>query len=102
LWLTPTLRTWIDAGEANPWDCFPSGHTMLTITSLIILWRWNRRWFRWLLLPSLLLIVSTVVLRYHWSIDVLVGALLAWPCVWVGDRLADRDGWPAATRLTPT
>jgi len=96
LWATPLLRASIDAGEANPWDCFPSGHTMLTITSLLILWRWNRPWFRWLLVPCLLLIVSTILLRYHWTLDVVAGALLAWPVARACDRLADRDGWPPA------
>lgn len=96
LWLTPSVRASIDAGEANPWDCFPSGHTMLTLTSLIIAWRWNRRWFRWLLVPSALLIASTVLLRYHWTIDVLAGAVLAWPVARACDWLADRDGWPRA------
>jgi membrane-associated phospholipid phosphatase len=96
LWLTPSLREAIDAGEANPWDCFPSGHTMLTVTSLIVLWRWNRRWFAWLFVPALLLIASTMLLRYHWAIDVVVGAALAWPVVRVCDWLADGDDWPAA------
>ena len=96
LWVTPFLRHVTDAGECNPYNCFPSGHTMLTIVSLIVAWRWNRRWF-WALLPvGLLLIASTVLLRYHWATDVVVGALLAWPCVRVCDHLADRDGWPAA------
>lgn len=98
LWATASVRAWIDRAEANPWDCFPSGHTMLTVTSLLVLWRWNRRWFVWLLLPSLLLIASTMLLRYHWAIDVLVGLAAAWPCLWLSDRLADRDGWP---RVTP-
>ncbi len=96
LWMTPTLRAAIDGGEANPWDCFPSGHTMLTITSLLIVWRWNRRWFHWLLAPSLLLIASTVLLRYHWTLDVVAGALLAWPVARLCDHLANRDGWPPA------
>jgi membrane-associated phospholipid phosphatase len=100
-WLTPWLRASIDAGEANPWDCFPSGHTMLTVTSLLILWRWNRRWFRWLLVPGALLIVSTMLLRYHWTIDVAAGLLLAWPTARAIDRLADRDGWPAAGAPSP-
>jgi membrane-associated phospholipid phosphatase len=96
VWLTPHLRASIDAGEANPWDCFPSGHTMMTVTSLLILWRWNRAWFRWFAVPCVLLIVSTVVLRYHWTIDVVAGALLAWPVARACGRHADRDGWPPA------
>lgn len=101
LWATPMLRASIDGGEANPWDCFPSGHTMLALTSLLILWRWNRRWFAWFLLPCLLLIASTVLLRYHWAIDVLAGAALAWPTARVCDWLADRDGWPRSPAITP-
>lgn len=96
LWLTPHLRHWTEVGEANPWDCFPSGHTWLSLTSLIILWRWHRPWFWWFLPPVVLLILSTMLLRYHWSIDVVAGALLAWPCARACDLLADRDGWPAA------
>jgi membrane-associated phospholipid phosphatase len=97
LWAAASVRAWIDGAEANPWDCFPSGHTMLTVTSLLLLWRWNRRWFCWLLAPALLLIASTMLLRYHWAIDVLVGAAAAWPCLRVCDWLADRDGWTPVT-----
>lgn len=96
LWLTAPVRAWIDGAEANRWDCFPSGHTMLTITSLIILRRWARPAFRVLLVPGLLLIASTVLLRYHWVSDVVAGAVCAWPCAWLCDWLADRDGWPPA------
>jgi membrane-associated phospholipid phosphatase len=98
LWATSWLRSSIDSGEANPWDCFPSGHTMLTLVALANVWCWHRRVFWWLLGPGLLLIASTVLLRYHWTLDVLAGALLAWPAVWACDRLADRDGWPVAAR----
>ncbi|MFK7742112.1 MAG: phosphatase PAP2 family protein [Planctomycetota bacterium] len=96
LWLTQSLRTWIDGAEMNHWDCFPSGHTMMTTTSLIVLWRWARRSFWWLLLPGLALIASTMLLRYHWCADVLAGATIAWPCVRLCDWLMARGGWPPA------
>lgn len=96
LWFMAPLRASIDAAEANHWDCFPSGHTMMTVVSLIMLWRWARTWFWLLLAPGLLLIASTVLLRYHWGSDVLCGALWAFPSVWLCDWLADRDGWPRA------
>ena len=94
VWLTETVRAAIDAGEANPWDCFPSGHTWLAITSLLVVWRWNRRWFWVLLLPAVVLIASTVLLRYHFFVDVVAGALAAYPFARLCDWLADRDGWP--------
>lgn len=96
LWFAQSIRESIDAMEANHWDCFPSGHTMLTLTNLIVLWRWARRWFWVLLLPSIALIASTVLLRYHWASDVVIGAIWAWPMARVCDWLADRDGWPQA------
>jgi len=102
LWLASPVRASIDASEANPWDCFPSGHAMMSLTSLLILWRWNRRWFVWLLLPVALLIASTILLRYHWIVDVVAGVLLAWPVARACELLADRDGWPPAPRrVTP-
>jgi len=100
VWLTASLRAWIDAAEASHWDCFPSGHTMMTTTALIVLWRWCRRAFWWLLVPALLLIASTMLLHYHWSADVAAGALLAWPCARLCDWLAFRDDWPAVQAST--
>lgn len=98
LWFTGSLRESIDALEANPWDCFPSGHTMLALTSLIVLWRWASFWFWLMLLPVAGLVLSTMLLRYHWGCDVIVGALWAFPCARLCDWLADRDGWPMANR----
>ncbi len=97
LWLAGPVRAAIDASESNPWDCFPSGHTMLALMSLLILWRWNRRWFWFVLLPALALVASTMLLRYHWFVDVAAGAVLVWPTARLLDHLADRDGWPAAS-----
>ena len=54
------VRGFIDAAEANPWDCFPSGHTMMSLTSALLVWRWARRWFLPVLAIALPLIASTV------------------------------------------
>jgi membrane-associated phospholipid phosphatase len=86
------IRSWIDAAELNPWDCFPSGHTMLSLTSLLVVHRWVPRLLPWFLVVVVPLIASTVVLRYHWPIDVAVGALLCWPTARALDWLQDRDG----------
>jgi membrane-associated phospholipid phosphatase len=93
---TAGLRALIDAAEANPWDCFPSGHTMLSLTSALVVWRWARGWLWLLLLIVVPLVASTMLLRYHWPVDVAAGAALSWPCVRLCDLLLDRDGAPAA------
>jgi membrane-associated phospholipid phosphatase len=85
---TPWLRDMIDVGGgiargvANPVsvvnrDCMPSGHTMLTLVNIIFGFRFRSR-FRWVFfIIGGSLIISTVYLRYHYVIDIVVGALLA-------------------------
>lgn len=71
--LAGRLHEALDVAEVHRWNCFPSGHTMVSVLSLAIAWRHARRAF-WLLLPIVtLLVLSTVVLRYHYVVDVLAG-----------------------------
>jgi membrane-associated phospholipid phosphatase len=73
--------------EKTKLDVFPSGHTMITVSVLIVAWR-RLRWLFWILLPvATLLIVSTVYCRYHYAVDVLAGIALAFATVPLGDRL---------------
>jgi membrane-associated phospholipid phosphatase len=77
LWLASELDRWILAAEANKWDLFPSGHTWVTLVTLVLAWRHVRACF-WLLLPiGTLLIVATMALNLHFVIDVLAGAAMA-------------------------
>ncbi|MEC7584058.1 MAG: phosphatase PAP2 family protein [Planctomycetota bacterium] len=94
--LAGVLRASIDAAEANPWDCFPSGHTWLSITSGMLVVRWAGRYSKGFLPVVVVVVASTVILRYHWPIDVAVGALMAWPAMRLCDWLMDRDGAPSA------
>lgn len=87
LLLTDILRGLVDAGGGIPpgsadpaqWvnrDCMPSGHTMLTVTNIVLAFR-NKSRLRWLfVIIGGSLVVSTVYLRYHYAIDVFVGAFL--------------------------
>ena len=87
LWLTDALHAWIDGAELNHWDCFPSGHTMLSVVALVMAWRHARALF-WVLLPvAALLVFSTVALRYHYVCDVLAGLAAVVPGIWLSDRL---------------
>ncbi len=106
LLLTDILRGLVDAGGGIPpgaleparWvnrDCMPSGHTMLTITNIILAFR-NRSRLRWFFVViGGSLVFSTVYLRYHYVVDVLVGAALVAVCLpferpvdrWIKTRL---------------
>jgi membrane-associated phospholipid phosphatase len=77
VWLFQTLREMLDKAEGITRDCFPSGHTELTLLSLYYARRLHRPTF-WAMLPiGSAIIFSTVYLRYHYVIDVVAGALLA-------------------------
>lgn len=87
IWLTEVLRAIVNAGggviagSTNPADavnrdCMPSGHTMLTLVNMILAFQFRSR-FRWMFaIIGTSLIISTVYLRYHYVVDVLVGIML--------------------------
>lgn len=98
VFLTNALRAIINAGESIPQikdhaidvvqrDVFPSGHTQLTILVMTLGFRYKLK-SRWVLLGfGSFLIVATVYLRYHYVVDLVAGALLAWFTLWTGDKL---------------
>ena len=77
VWLFQSVRETLDRAEGITRDCFPSGHTEITLLVLIYARRINRRIFWWLLPLGIGIIISTVYLRYHYVIDVVAGAVLA-------------------------
>lgn len=76
VWSFEFLRYGLDSLELEMRDCFPSGHTMISVVALWYAWRFDRRMFAVLLPVVTALVFSTVYLRYHYVIDVLVGLLL--------------------------
>jgi membrane-associated phospholipid phosphatase len=77
VWFYQTIRETLDRAEGITRDCFPSGHTELTLLTLYYARKFNRRFFWWMFVPASALIISTVYLRYHYVIDVVAGALVA-------------------------
>jgi membrane-associated phospholipid phosphatase len=85
------IRAALLEAEAIKHDCFPSGHTALALVCLVLARREGSRACFFALLPVVVLLVfSTVYLRYHYVIDVLAGALLAWAVLRFGPRLHER------------
>jgi membrane-associated phospholipid phosphatase len=77
LWFFDTMQNGLNRLESVAYDCFPSGHTELTILA----W-WSARYLRnSLFWPYFAytssIIFATVYLRYHYTIDVLAGAAVA-------------------------
>jgi hypothetical protein len=90
-WVLGTpLRAAVVALEWEMPDAFPSGHTLLSLLALIMSWRLHRRCFWILLAPASGCIAATVVLRYHYVVD-LAGSLALLPAaVWAGLALHRR------------
>src|SRR6266571_8976555 len=82
-----TVRDALDRAEQITRDCFPSGHTELTLLVLFYARTFHRKVF-WFLMPlGTGVIVSTVYLRYHYVIDVVAGALVAVAIVMIASPL---------------
>jgi membrane-associated phospholipid phosphatase len=93
--ISRTIAETLNRLEHTKFDVFPSGHTMIAVTVLLVAWRRARDAFWYFLPVALCLIASTVYCRYHYVIDLLAGAALAFASVPTGDWIYDR--WVSAT-----
>jgi len=71
------LSRLLDQIESYHFDCFPSGHTALMIVACWGARMVSRNWFRVMVLYTLGVVSATVYLRYHYTVDLLAGAVLA-------------------------
>jgi len=85
--ITDFVRDTLNALEHNKRDVMPSGHTQMVLMVLFLAHRYQRVLF-YVFLPIICgLILSTVYLRYHYIIDLMVGMALAIGCVIIGPTL---------------
>jgi membrane-associated phospholipid phosphatase len=70
------LRKLLDHWEKTKTDAFPSGHTMVTLAVLFCARRRHRSLYNILLPIGSLLIAATVLLTYHYVVDVLAAVPL--------------------------
>ncbi len=77
LWLTPALQHLLDRLESAHYDCFPSGHTELTMLAWWSSRLLSRKLFAAYSLYTAAIVLATVYLRYHYTVDVFAGAMLA-------------------------
>jgi hypothetical protein len=85
-------------------DCFPSGHTGVTLLVLFYAFRFARRTFWFLLLPGLGLITATLSGRFHYAVDlvaVLPLVVLVAGCAMAVSRASSRRGGFAPERSVP-
>jgi membrane-associated phospholipid phosphatase len=77
LWLFEGMQSTLDKLESVAYDAFPSGHTELTILAWWSSQAVSKRLFGAYFGYTLSIIFATVYLRYHYTVDVFAGAIVA-------------------------
>jgi membrane-associated phospholipid phosphatase len=86
-WVVHLMRTTLDRLESAHYDCFPSGHGELTIIAWWCSRQIAKRLSQMYLAYTLCIIFATVYLRYHYTVDLVAGALLAVALIAVGPMM---------------
>jgi len=87
LWSFPFLRHLLDVVEAAHYDCFPSGHAEMILLAWWSSRRLSRRLYGIFTVYTVLMVFSTVYLRYHYTVDLAAGAALAGVLVFAAPRV---------------
>lgn len=98
IFLTNFLREIVNAGESIPSgtpnpievvqrDVFPSGHTQMTLLVMWLSVKFNVKSKYFFIPNGLLLIFSTVYLRYHYFVDLIGGLVFMIITIWLGKIL---------------
>jgi membrane-associated phospholipid phosphatase len=77
LWLFNSMQATLNRLEQDHYDCFPSGHTELTILACWLSRSISKRLFWVYFLYTLCIVFATVYLRYHYTVDLLAGVMVA-------------------------
>lgn len=97
----PTSQFLVSEVNANT-NVFPSLHTSLSATVVVLAYRTRRVYPRWLPIATLVggsVMLSTMYLAIHWGIDVVAGVALGVGSVWLARRLLDSAVVNALTDL---
>jgi membrane-associated phospholipid phosphatase len=77
LWGFDSMQETLNRLEKDHYDCFPSGHTELTVLACWLSRSLSIRLFWVYFLYTLCIVFATVYLRYHYTADLLAGAMVA-------------------------
>lgn len=98
LFLTEPIRSFINFGESIPpgvsnpvefvqRDAMPSVHTTIALLITYLSWKIKSKSFYFYLPYFILLVVSTIYLRYHYVVDIFAGAVIALAAILISSQL---------------
>lgn len=101
LFLAEPLRKFLDFGESIPSnvinpqefaqrDAMPSAHTTLAIIIAYLSGKFKLKSFYFYLIYCILMIISTIYLRYHYVIDLAAGALVALLAIYISNKIFNK------------
>jgi membrane-associated phospholipid phosphatase len=109
VFMTKAMRELLNSAESIPHnavnpidfaqrDVFPSGHVQLTLVLIFLAYQSRLKSRHFILAVGVLLVISTVYLRYHYVIDVIAGIVFMLVTIWTGPPLyrwwsRKREGW---------
>ncbi len=102
LWAFEFVRATLDAAEGMMYDCMPSGHTLVSVLTTLLAFRYARAFAGPATVWTAALVFSTVYLRYHYVSDLLAGAVLGVLVFLAGPLLAARYLLGAGGRMVVT
>lgn len=70
------IRNLLARIEGRMYDCMPSGHALVSLLTMLLSWKYAKRFFPVALVWAALIIFSTVYLRYHYATDIAAGLAL--------------------------
>ncbi len=74
-----------------PRNCFPSLHTAWGLLVLLYAWKYRKKAFWVLLLPISQMILATVLLRYHYVIDLIAAVPYTFFIYWLNEKLIAKE-----------
>ncbi len=90
VFLAVPIRNFIHFFEPNKFDAFPSLHTATTLTTLIIMARYNRKMFLIFIPLFAGILVAVIYCRFHYVVDVFAGILWTIVAVTTAGRFYDK------------
>ncbi|HXE64895.1 MAG TPA: phosphatase PAP2 family protein [Bryobacteraceae bacterium] len=87
LWYFRTMQAILNQLEHAHYDCFPSGHTEITVLAFWLSRAISPKVFGVYFLYTLCIVFATVYLRYHYTADLLAGVLVAVALILAAPRL---------------
>lgn len=86
LWFSETIRNTINFLEHNKYDAFPSLHAAITLTTLLVIGKYRKKWLYFFIPVATGIFISLVYCRYHYVIDIIAGVAWTMICYWITEK----------------